>query len=217
MRKDNADLDEIGIGKTPYDCGHETDGTGLDTWMDRQLHGRIEVEICATSHGLRRSEVSENKQRFAADLASAAQQLYELEQEIQGQNGAFGQWLRAAYELNEDFEQPFAEVVDGICGAIREADRQYGREIAQQLYHSQEIIIASEIRRAARYLSYGGQFESLNGLANAGFFEWDPSHEEMLRAVAFMNAGGADQDAFQAAKHGTADTPARDDYSMIFS
>lgn len=213
MRKDNAVSDEIGIGE----IGRETDGTGPDTRMDRQLHGRYEIEIGAPSHGIQKSAAAENKQRFAADLASAAQQVYELEQEIQGRSGTFGQWLRAAYELNEDFEQPFAEAVDGICGAIREADRQYGREIAQQLYHSQEIILASEIRRAARYLSYGGQFEALSGLANAGFFEWDPGHEEMLRAVAFMNAGGAEQDAFQAAKQRTADTPARDECPMTLS
>lgn len=148
-----------------------------------------------------RLEAEENKQRFALDLASASQQLYALENDIQGQRGAFSQWLRVAHELNEDFTRPFAEVVGEICDAIQYADRQYGREIALQLYNSQEVILPDEIRRAAQYLSYGGRFEALRGLARAGFFEQYLSHEELLCAINFMNAGGAAIDVFRIVKH----------------
>ena len=76
-----------------------------------------------------RLEAEENKQRFALDLASASQQLYALENDIQGQRGAFSQWLRVAHELNEDFTRPFAEVVGEICDhpvcgpSVRPGDR----------------------------------------------------------------------------------------------
>ncbi|MFR8004560.1 MAG: hypothetical protein ACLU6E_02250 [Dysosmobacter welbionis] len=153
-----------------------------------------------------RLEAEKNKQRFALDLASASQRLYELENDIQGQRGAFSQWLRVAHELNEDFTRPFAEVVGEICDAIRYADRQYGREIALRLYNSQEIILPDEIRRAAQYLSYGGRFESLKGLAQVGFFEADYSHEELLCAINFMNAGGAVIDVFRIVKHESTDS-----------
>ena len=157
-----------------------------------------------------RLESEENKRRFALDLASASQQIYALENDIQGQQGTFSQWLRVAHELNEDFARPFAEVGGEICGASRYADRQYSREIALQLYNSQEVILPDEIRRAAQYLSHGGRFESLRGLAEVGLFEQDLSQEEMLRAIDFMNAGGASTDVLRAMKHGPADTQAGD-------
>lgn len=153
-----------------------------------------------------RLEAEENKRRFALDLASASQQLYALENDIQGQRGAFSQWLRIAHELNEDFSRPFAEVVVEICDAIRYTDCQYGREIALQLYNSQEIILPDEIRRAAQYLSYGGRFESLRRLAKVGFFETDYSHEEGLLAINFMNTGGAAIDVFRIVKHESMDS-----------
>lgn len=152
-----------------------------------------------------RLEAEKNKQRFALDLASASQQLYELENDIQGQRGAFSQWLRVVHELNEDFARPFAEVVNEICDAIRYADRQYGREIALRLYNSQEVILPDEIRRAAQYLSHGGRFESLRELARVGLFEQDHSHEELLRAINFMNAGGTAIDVFRVVKHESTD------------
>lgn len=201
-------LDKLDIEETPYGFIQDADAPSIDALMERQLHGRCVVEIEGAYYRTPRSEIEKNKQHFAVDMASAARQLYALENDLQGQSGTFSEWLRAAYELNEDFELSFAEVVNEICDAIQYADRQYGREIAQQLYNSLKIIIADEIRRAARYLSYGGRLESLSGLARVGFFEWDPSHEEVLRAVAFVNAGGAFEDAVHAAKHGCADTQA---------
>lgn len=201
-------LDKLDIEETPYGFIQDADAPGIDALMERQLHGCYVVETKGALYKTPRSEIEKNKQHFAVDMASAARQLYALENDLQGQSGTFSEWLRAAYELNEDFELSFAEVVNEICDAIQYADCQYGREIAQQLYNSLRIIIADEIRRAARYLSYGGRLESLSGLARVGFFEWDPSHEEMLRAVAFVNAGGAFEDAVHAAKHECAGTQA---------
>lgn len=146
---DNDVLSELGIEETPYGFVRQAGGISIDELMDRHLHGRIEVEIDTPSYGPRRSEVSENKQRFAADLASASQQLYELEKELQGAEGAFSKWLRSMYEVNMDFEIPFLEAVDEVCCAIRYVDQQYGRDIAQQLYNTNRIVLASELRQAA--------------------------------------------------------------------
>ena len=77
--------------------------------------------------------VAENKRCFSKDLASAAEQLYALENHIQGRPGAFAQWLRIAYELNEDFEQRFDKVANEICEAIQDSDQVYGRAIAKYL------------------------------------------------------------------------------------
>lgn len=153
---DNDVLTELGIEETPYGFVRQAGGISIDELMDRHLHGRIEVEIDTPSYGPRRSEVSENKQRFAADLASASQQLYELEKELQGAEGAFSKWLRSMYEVNMDFEIPFLEAVDEVCCAIRYVDQQYGRDIAQQLYNTNRIVLASELRQA-RTISVPGR------------------------------------------------------------
>lgn len=140
--------------------------------MNQWLCGYREGGSGKPCYGVQGAEIAENKRRFAADLASASQQLYRLENDIQGQSGTFSQWLRIAHELNEDFERPYAEVVNEICDAVRYVDHQYGREIAQQLYNSNRIILASEIREAAQYLSLGGRFENLAELARVGFL-WE--------------------------------------------
>lgn len=142
-------------------------------------------------------ERAHNKALLSRDLASGSLQLYTLEKELQGQDGAFSEWLRAAYEINEDFEQPLAEVINEICASLREADHQYGRAIAQQLYNTQKIILPAEIRNAAHFLSLGGRFESLGDLARAGFFMEEYGHDAMERAVQFMNAGGAAHEAWR--------------------
>ena len=79
--------------------------------MNQQLCGYREGGFGGTYDEAQKSEIAENKRHFAVDLASASQQLYRLENDIQGQSGAFSQWLRIAHELNEDFVQPYAEVV----------------------------------------------------------------------------------------------------------
>lgn len=211
---DNDVLSELGIEETPYGFVRQAGGISIDELMDRHLHGRIEVEIDTPSYGPRRSEVSENKQRFAADLASASQQLYELEKELQGAEGAFSKWLRSMYEVNMDFEIPFLEAVDEVCCAIRYVDQQYGRDIAQQLYNTNRIVLASELRQAAQYLSLGGRFEDLAELAYVGFFMGESSQDEMCCAITFMNSGGAAEDVFRATKLGSVDTQAKDEHSL---
>ena len=99
--------------------------------------------------------VAENKRCFSKDLASAAEQLYTLENRIQGRPGAFAQWLRIAYELNEDFEQRYDKVANEICEAIQDSDQAYGRAIAKYLYNTQTIVLPSELGCAAHYLSGG--------------------------------------------------------------
>lgn len=142
-------------------------------------------------------ERSHNKALLSHDLASGSLQLYALEKELQGQDGAFSEWLRAAYEINEDFEQPLAEVINEICASLRDADHQYGRTIARRLYNTQAVILPAEIRNAAHFLSLGGQFESIGGLASVGFFMEEYGHGAMERVVQFMNAGGAADEAWR--------------------
>ena len=207
-------LDELGIEETPYGFIRSADGLSIDALMKQRLRGYREGEIGRSCYETQRSEIAENKRRFAADMASASQQLYALENDIQGQSGTFSQWLRIAHELNEDFEQPYAEVVNEICDAIRYVDQQYGREIAQQLYNSNRIILASEIREAAQYLSLGGRFEDLAELAHVGFFMEENSRDEMCCAITFMNSGGAAEDVFRAIKLRSVDTQAKNEHSL---
>lgn len=145
-------------------------------------------------------EAQENKQRFHTDLAYAARQLFALETELGGQEGVFAEWLRAAYELNEDFERPFAEEVDELCAAFRDAAHQYGQSIAQQLYHSQAVILPTEIRNAAHYLSLGGSLDHVPALASVGFLMESEDHDSMIRAVKYMNSGGDAANAYYAAQ-----------------
>ena len=59
-------------------------------------------------------DVRENKQKFSSDLPHGIRQFYALEQELGGRDGTFSEWIRAAYEINEDFDQSFAEVVSDL-------------------------------------------------------------------------------------------------------
>lgn len=147
-------------------------------------------------------EVRENKAHFAEDLSAGLRELYLLEQELGGKPGTLSEWARAAYEVNEDFEEPYTKVIGDICAALRDVDHQYGREIAQQLYNASAIILASEIRSAAHFLSLGGRFESLKGLADAGFFMEDYDHDTTVRAVQFINDGGDAGEVYRAISNG---------------
>lgn len=66
-------------------------------------------------------------------MAYTARQLFALEKELGDQEGEFAEWLRAACELNEDFERSFAEEINEIYSAFRESEQQYDREGAQQI------------------------------------------------------------------------------------
>lgn len=84
-----------------------------------------------------------------------------------------------------------------MCASLREADRKYGSAIARQLYDTHVIILPTEIRSAAHFLSLGGRIESLDLLAKVGFFMEEYTHDAMERAVQFMNEGGAANEVYQ--------------------
>lgn len=134
-------------------------------------------------------DIRENKQRFSTDLAYAARQLYTLEKELEGQEGVFAEWLRSAYESDDDFERPLAEDVNELCRAFRDVKRQYGHDIAQQLYNTQAVILPAEIRNAAQYLSLGGSIDHVPALAEVGFLMDTSDDDAVLRAIEHMNAG----------------------------
>ena len=134
------------------------------------------------------------------ELAESARQLLSLEQELGGQAGNFGEWLQIAYEVNEDFEVPFSDVVRDICEAFQIVEQNYGTAVAQYLYNTRSAVLPTEIKNAARYLSCSGRTEDISALAKSGFFMEELAHDNIVRAVAYMEASGAAAGAYQAAK-----------------
>ena len=147
-------------------------------------------------------DVRENKQKFSSDLPHGIRQFYALEQELGGRDGTFSEWIRAAYEINEDFDQSFAEVVSDLCGAFHDADAQYGRNISRQLYNTLAVVLPVEIQSAAQYLSLGGSLDPVSALALVGFLMEPQDRDGMLRAVKHMNDGGDVANAYYAAQGG---------------
>ena len=145
-------------------------------------------------------DTRENKRKFSSDLSQGIRQFYALEQGLGGQDGTFSEWIRAAYEINEDFDQSFAEVVSGLCGAFHDTDAQYGRDISRQLYNTLAVVLPAEIRSAAQYLSLGGSLDHVPALALVGFLMEPQDHDSMLRAVKHMNDGGDAENAYYAAQ-----------------
>lgn len=86
--------------------------------------------------GQREQEQQRNRGRFSRELAESARQLLSLEQKLGGQAGNFGEWLQIAYEVNEDFEVPFSDVVRDICEAFQIVEQNYGTAVAQYLYNT---------------------------------------------------------------------------------
>ena len=150
--------------------------------------------------GQRGQEQQRNRGRFSRELPESARQLLSLEQELGGQAGNFGEWLQIAYEVNEDFEVPFSDVVRDICEAFQIVEQNYGTAVAQYLYNTRSAVLPAEIKNAARYLSCGGRTEDISALAKSGFFMEELVHDNIVRAVAYMEAGGAASGAYQAAK-----------------
>ena len=103
--------------------------------------------------GQREQDQRRNRGRFSRELAESARQLLSLEQELGGQAGNFGEWLQIAYEVNEDFEVPFSDVVRDICEAFQIVEQNYGTAVAQCLYDTRSAVLPTEIKNAARYLS----------------------------------------------------------------
>ena len=141
--------------------------------------------------GQRGQEQQRNRGRFSRELPESARQLLSLEQELGGQAGNFGEWLQIAYEVNEDFEEPFSDVVRDICEAFQIVEQNYGTAVAQYLYNTRSAVLPTEIKNAARYLSCSGRTEDISALAKSGFFMEELVHDNIVRAVAYMEAGGA--------------------------
>ena len=150
--------------------------------------------------GQREQNQRRNRERFSRELAESARQLLSLEQELGGQAGNFGEWLQIAYEVNEDFEVPFSDVVRDICEAFQIVEQNYGTTVAQCLYDTRSAVLPTEIKNAAKYLSCGGRTEDILALAKSGFFMEELAHDNIVRAVAYMEASGAAAGAYQAAK-----------------
>lgn len=192
-----------------------SDGWSLERISDLAMEDGCDAtpeELAESAEALRcfRSgqwEIQENKQRFHTDLAYSARQLFALEKELGGQEGVFAEWLRAAYELNEDFERPFAEEVNDICSAFRESEQQYGREGAQQIYNTLAVILPTEIQNAAQYLHLGGKLEHVPELASVGFLMGSTDDVSAARAVEYMNAGGEAAYAYTALRETSPSDP----------
>ena len=55
-------------------------------------------------------DTRENKRKFSSDLSQGIRQFYALEQGLGGQDGTFSEWIRAAYEINEDLISPLLKL-----------------------------------------------------------------------------------------------------------
>ena len=148
------------------------------------------------------SDIKANWQRFSRDLSQGVLQLYSLERELGGRDGTFSKWTQAAYEINADFEQPFAEAVSELCLAFHDVKQQYGQDIACTLYNSMTVILPLEIRNAAQYLNFGGSMAHIPALAEVGFLMDTMDDGAAERTAAYMNAGGDAAYAWCVAKEG---------------
>lgn len=143
--------------------------------------------------------ISSNKARHAADMPECIRLLSALEEELQGEKGQVGEWMRISYELNEDYEVAPAEMVHEICDAFRKVNHQYGNHIACALYDSQSIVLPCEIVHAADYLSMGGRFQDIRDLADAGVFmsNYDLlGYDLKTEIVALVNNGGSEDEVY---------------------
>ena len=147
-------------------------------------------------------DIKANRQRFGRDLSQGVLQLYSLERELGGRDGTFSKWTQAAYEINGDFEQPFAEAVSELCLAFHDVKQQYGQDIACTLYNSMTVILPLEIRNAAQYLNFGGSMAHIPALAEVGFLMDTMDDGAAERTAAYMNAGGDAAYAWCVAKEG---------------
>lgn len=105
----------------------------------------------------------------------------------------------AAYEINDDFDQSFAELSAASAARFMTRTLNMGATSAD----SSTIRLlwsAHEIRSAAQYLSLGGSLDHVLALALVGFLMEPQNHDSMLRAVKHMNDGGDVASAYYAAE-----------------
>ena len=160
-------------------------------------------------------DIKANRQRFGRDLSQGVLQLYSLERELGGRDGTFSKWTQAAYELNEDFEQPFSEAVNDLCQAFCDVNQKYGQAIACQLYNTMAVILPSEIRNAAQFLNFGGNIAYVPALAEVGFLMDAMDDGAAERTAAYMNAGGDAAYAWCVAKEETISAATESDDPQI--
>lgn len=186
--------------------GAEADGVPLIYGMDDVPDGiyidspkNREVIIGGLNERAHQAEVQDNKAKMFSDLPECTLLFHRLERELGGKHDGFAEWLRISYELNEDFYSSPLEMATNICDAFMESKQMYGAKIAHDLYDSRIVILPNEIRSASRYLSLGGQMESLEALAHVGFLMENLhsyAHEDVVRTAEFINGGGAAESAF---------------------
>ena len=201
------EMSEIVDDEFPFGYGARVscidhDGPEQFVWNGQKMNLRIETDDgqpFITTKG--KDECRENRSQLASDLPVCCRMLFNLETQLNGKRGEFGQWLRIAYELNEDFELTLQEEVEEICNTIQFVQQQYGDLIARRLYNEEKIILPTEIKAAARYMYLGGNYEDAVKLANEGILLAGEalSDEDMLRMQAYMAQGG---DASQALQFG---------------
>ena len=158
-----------------------------------------EVIVKGLNERAYQTEVQNNKAKMFSDLPECTLLFQRLENDLGGKKDGFAEWLRTSYELNSDFDIRPLEMATLICDALKESKHLYGVKIACDLYDARTVVLPNEIRSASMLLSLGGQMESLEGLAYAGFLMEDLrayGHGDVVRVAQFMNTGGAAEDAF---------------------
>ncbi len=163
------------------------------------LEPEEEMELIAPSQDDEQRRIASNKARNASDMPECIRLLTALEEELQGEKGQVGEWMRISYELNEEYEVSPAEMVQEICDAFKNVNHQYGNHIACILYASQSIVLPNEIVHAADYLSMGGRFQDIRNLAEVGIFmgAYDLlGYDLKTDLVEFINNGGSADEVY---------------------
>lgn len=142
-------------------------------------------------------QIEQNKAKVYSDMPDCIRLLSTLETELGGNSGNFAEWLRAVYELNDDFDETPATAASKLCTAFREVKERYGMITAQTLYNAQEIVLCTELMPAAMCLHCGGDMEAAKALARNGFFMESYDYNTMCQAVQFMADGGAADEVYE--------------------
>lgn len=148
----------------------------------------------------REIEIEANRARIASDMPKCINTFLGIEKILQVKEQKLGEWMQIVFEINQDFENAPSEVADEIGNAFLQIKWRNGIDIAQLLYDTQVIVLPNELTASADYLSKGGQFDSLQGLASVGFFmeQFESSmHDDVMQVVSYMNDGGAADKVYQ--------------------
>jgi len=178
------------------DIKKNLDELGINGWKYDTAGGDL---ASSSSQDAEQRRIASNKAHSSIDMPECIRLLTGLEEELQGQKGQFGEWMRISYELNEDYEFAPAEMAQEICNAFRQVNHQYGNRIACNLYASCSVVLPYEIVHAADYLSMGGKLQDINDLAKVGVFMGNYDllgYDVKTEMVAFINNGGSPDDVY---------------------